>query len=201
MAAPKKPTFDARLAQIEEELDAQRKLTDHYRQELAAAREDDDTVDSVEPNVLYDPYTAKNPFKVIGEIAKDDEYPFGAIVAWKSPAYRERRQWRGWKPFAYGDKYTGKTGELLSNYIPDPPPMLAASGLVNNYVSRGDVVLSRLDKRIFESRQEKRLLDSNARMGIAGSSKKTVLGDGIELVGKGVQIVNRPRGGHRPAQD
>jgi hypothetical protein len=204
MAAPKKLDFTARLAQIESELDAQRKLTDHYREELAAQREaagDDGFIDAVEPNILYDPYTAKNPFKVIGEIVPDDEYPEGAIVAWKSPAYRERRQWRGWKPFSYGDRYTGKTGEMLSQYIPDPPPMLAASGQLDNYVRRGDVVLSRLDKRIFQSRQEQRLLDSRERQGMAGSSRKTVLGDGIELVGTGVQRSKRPRGGFRPAPE
>jgi hypothetical protein len=191
--------FRDRLQQIEEELAAQRALTEQYRAELEAGRDsdDDELFDESEATLLYDPFDSKNPFKVIGEIAPDDEYPNGAIVAWKSPAYRARRQWRGWVPFSYGDAYTGKNGELLTKYIPDPPPMIDHQGL-DSYVRRGDVVLARIDKRIWESRQAKRVLDSNRNLGKAGSRAKTVLGEGVEIVGQGISKSQRPRGGFRP---
>jgi hypothetical protein len=194
--------YQARLAQIEEELAAQRELAQHYREELEADRSDPDEelFDESEAKMLYDPYDSKNPFKVIGHIQPNDEYPEGAIVAWKSPSYRARRQWRGWTPFTYGDRYTGKNGEDLTNYIPDPPPSIDHEGL-DNYVRRGDVVLARLDRRIFESRQQKRIMESNRNQGKAGSRAKTVLGDGVEIVGQGVSKSPRPRGGFRPEQE
>lgn len=195
--------FDARLKAMEEELAAQRELTAHYRAELEAGRDgsdDDELFDENQAQLLYDPYDSKNPFKVIGEIAKCDEYPDGAIVAWKSPTYRARRQWRGWVPFEYGDEFTGKNGELLTQYIPDPPPRIDNDGL-DNFIRRGDVILARLDKRIWESRQAKRVMESQRNMGKAGSRAKTVLGDGVEIVGRGVSKSERPRGGFRPEQE
>ena len=199
MAAPKKPDFETRMQQLTEELALQRELTEHYRAEIEAQEADGTRpVNSAEPTLLYDPFNSKNPFKIIGEIEPDKDYPEGAIVAWKSPVYRERRQWRGWKPFTYGDEYAGKKGEFLNKYIPDPPPMLAASASLDNYVRRGDVVLSRLDKRIWMTRQEQRLLKSRERQGLHGGDQVTVLGDGIEITGEGTKQSRRPRGGFRP---
>lgn len=195
--------FKARLAQLEEELKAQRELAQHYRDELQAgpdASDDEPLFDESQAQLLYDPYDSKNPFKIIGEIASDDDYPNGAVLRWCSPAYRAKRTWRGWTPFEYGDKYTGKDGELLSQYIPDPPPRMDNEGL-DNYVRRGDVILSRLDKRIWESRQAKRMMDSQRNQGRAGSRAKTVLGDGVEIVGQGLRRSERPRGGFRPEQE
>jgi hypothetical protein len=191
----------ARLEQLREELKAQSALADHYRAELEADREDSEELfDESEAQLLYDPYDSKNPFKVIGGIEPNQEYPEGAVVAWKSPTYRERRQWRGWVPFTYGDPYTGKNGELLTNYIPDPPPMMENTGL-DDYVRRGDVVLARLDKQIWESRQAKRILESDKNLGRAGSRAKTVLNEGVEIVGRGVSKSQRPRDGFRPEQE
>lgn len=200
--AQQKERFEARLKQMEEELKAQRELADQYRQELEADRDDpnDELFDESEVELLYDPFDSKNPFKVIGEIEPCEEYPEGAVVAWKSPAYRERRQWRGWTPFQYGDQYTGKNGEKLTAYIPDPPPRVDNEKL-DSYVRRGDVVLARLDKRIWTSRQAKRILESNRNLGKAGSRAKTVLSDGVEIVGRGVSKSQRPRGGFRPEQE
>jgi hypothetical protein len=194
--------FKDRMQAIEEELAEQRKLTAQYRNELEAGREDadDELFDESEATLLYDPFDSKNPFKVIGEIEPDDEYPNGAVVAWKSPAYRARRQWRGWTPFTYGDRYTGKNGEGLTKYIPDPPPLIDSDGL-DSYVRRGDVLLARLDKRIWESRQTRRIMESNRNRGKAGSRAKTVLGDGVEIVGQGISKSQRPRGGFRPEQE
>jgi hypothetical protein len=195
--------FATRRQALEEELNAQRELIEQYRQELAASRDSDDDGPDIEreAELLYDPYDSKNPFKVIGNIEPNDEYPDGAVVAWKSPAYRARRQWRGWKPFAYGDQYTGKHGDKLSSYIPDPPPMLQGTAELDNYVRRGDVVLARLDKRIWESRQAKRILDSERRRGQSGSRARTVIRDGVELVGEGISQSHRPRGGFRPESE
>lgn len=192
--------FEERRQALEAELKAQRELAEQYRRELDADRDPDDDADDIMSGaeLLYDPYDSKNPFKVIGHIEPNDEYPEGAVVGWKSPTYRARRQWRGWTPFRYGDQYTGKNGEKLSDYIPDPPPMLEGTGELDNYVRRGDVVLARLDKRIWESRQAKRILDSQRNMGQAGSRARTVIRDGVEVVGRGVSKSQRPRGGFRP---
>ncbi len=194
--------FDARMKQMEEELATQRELTAHYRSELEAGRDDpdEDLFDESQAQVLYDPYDSKNPFKIVGEIPKCDEYPEGAIVSWKSPAYRARRQWRGWIPFEYGDEFTGKSGEKLEQFIPDPPPRMDNATL-DNFVRRGDVILARLDKRIYESRQAKRIMESQRNTGKAGSRAKTVLGDGVEIVGHGLKPSERPRGGFRPEQE
>lgn len=196
-------SYEARLKQLEEELQAQKELREHYQTELEAGRdgsEDDTLFDESQAQLLYDPFDSKNPFKVIGEIPADDQYPSGAVIRWCSPEYRAKRTWRGWIPFEYGDDYTGKDGEHLANYIPDPPPRMDNKNL-DNYVRRGDVVLARLDKRIWESRQAKRLMDSQRNQGKAGSRAKTVLGDGVEIVGRGVSRSERPRGGFRPEQE
>ena len=194
--------FEARMKQMEEELATQRELAAHYRTELEAGRDgtEDDLFDEDQAQLLYDPFDSKNPFKVVGEIEPCEEYPEGAIVGWKSPAYRARRQWRGWTPFEYGDEYAGKDGANLHKYIPDPPPRLDNTDL-DNFVRRGDVILSRLDKRIWESRQAKRIMESQQNMGKAGSRANTVLGEGVEIVGQGVSKSQRPRGGFRPEQE
>ena len=192
--------FEARLKQLEEELKLQRELTEQYREQLSARDDDEDDIDELEKVVLLnDPYQSQNPFKIHGEIEACDEYPSGAVLRWISPTYRERRTWRGWVPMQYGDEYTGENGELLNRYIPDPPPILANQP--DSYVRRGDVILGRIDKRIWESRQAQRLLESRKRMGKATSKARTVLGDGIELFGPGATPSRRPRGGFRPEQE
>ena len=193
-------------AELTKELAEYRALVEQYRQEVEAMKadryDDSDADDDFGPVRLHeDPFDNHNAFRIHGEIDPCEEYPNGAVVQWKNPVYRARRQWRGWVPFEWGDEYTGKNGELLTKYIPDPPMALQGPDRVDNYVRRGDVVLARLDKNIFLARQEKRVLESQQRMGLAGSARKTVLSDGVEIVGPGMSDSRRPSGGFRPQQE
>lgn len=182
-----------------------KKIAD-YQAELERMRQayaDDSTDQPSHEGVILaeDPFDNHNAFKIHGEIEPCDEYPNGAVIQWKNPMYRERRTWRGWEPFEWGDEYTGQNGELLSKYIPDPPQALRGPDRIDNYVRRGDVVLARLDKNIFLARQEKRFRDSQARSGKATSDKRTVLADGVEIYGPGATDSRRPSGGFRPERE
>jgi len=177
-------------------------LVVQYREELAKLREHGTAGDIVEePTLLEDPFDNHNAFKVHGEIEPDDNYPNGAVIQWKNPEYRARRTWRGWVPFEWGDEYTGKNGELLDKYIPDPPKALQGPDRIDNYVRRGDVVLARLDKDVFMARQQKRLVDSRMKMQSSTDGRKTVLAEGVEIFGPGSKDSRRPAGGFRPEKE
>ena len=202
MAAKKTKT----AAELTKELAEYRSMVEIYREEveaMKAVRQDSgDTDTDIGPVLLHeDPFDSHNAFRVHGEIEPCVEYPHGAVVQWKNPEYRARRTWRGWIPFEWGDEYTGKKGELLTQFIPDPPKALLGPDKLDNYVRRGDVVLARLDKNIWLARQEKRILESQKRMGLAGSARKTVLSDGVEIVGPGLGDSHRPARGFRPQQE
>jgi len=203
MAAKKKTKTAAELTK---ELAEYRSMVEQYRTEVEAMKAhridtgDNDT--DIGPVLLHeDPFDNHNAFRIHGEVEPCAEYPHGAVVQWKNPEYRSRRQWRGWIPFEWNDPYSGKDGKLLTNYIPDPPKALQGPDKIDNYVRRGDVVLARLDKNIWLARQEKRILESQKRQGIAGSNRKTVLSDGVEIVGPGVKDSHRPTRGFRPQQE
>lgn len=166
---------EKRIAALEAELKA---IRDYY------AGEGNEDVDSGVTQ-LHDPYENHNAFKVHGDIEPCPEYPNGAKVAWKNPEYRKRRGWRGWDVFEWGDKFTGTNGELLTNYIPDPPEHLLAHKDQDKAVRRGDVVLARLPMELFEARQQKRLKKSREQQGVATSNRTTVLQDGVMLTGEG----------------
>jgi hypothetical protein len=151
-----------------------------------------------EAEVLYDPYYSRNPYQIIGEIPPDATFPDGQVLGWKNEKHREeRRGWRGWIPLEYGDKYTGKTGELLQKYIIDPPPRLEGSSKMDNNVRRADSILCRLDKKIFDTRQTRRELLSKRNTSSSGSGRTQVLRDGIEVTGSGMRDQKRPAGGYK----
>jgi len=145
------------------------------------------TGDDAESGVtqLIDPYENHNAFKVLGDIEPCTEYPDGAKVAWKNPEYRKRRGWRGWDVFEWGDKFTGEKGELLTNYIPDPPEHMLAHKDIDQAVRRGDVVLARLPMNLWEARQQKRLSKSRSKQAAATDPRSTTLQDGVVLTGPG----------------
>lgn len=177
-------------------------LVKEYRDELMKLRQAGTAGPVVEePTLLEDPFDNHNAFKIHGEIEPCDEYPKGAVVQWKNPEYRARRTWRGWVPFEWGDEYTGKDGEHLHKYIPDPPKALAGPDRVDNHVRRGDVVLARLDKEIFLARQQNRIATSRKKMGQSTDGRTTVLADGVEIFGPGATDSRRPAGGFRPEPD
>jgi len=193
--------LSARLTELEDRLSATDAENTVLEETIASMRLDMEAggiTEEVEAEVLYDPFYSKNPYQIIGEIPPDDTYPEGQVLGWKNESHREsRRGWRGWLRMSYGDKYTGKEGDLLANYIVDPPPRLLGSSKMDNYVRRATDVLCRLDKRIFDSRQKQRTMSNRASVARAGSSTTQVLRDGIELTGAGLRKQDRPAGGFK----
>ncbi len=182
---------------VEEKADADGIIAD-LQEAITDAREAGSTDLEPAAEILYDPFYSKNPYDVIGEIEPNSEYPEGAVIAWKNISNRNgRRGWRGWDLFHYGDEYTGDKGELLSNYIPDPPPRLAGGAVVDTIVRRADSGLGRLDKRIFESRQRMRELNAEQQWVAVGSGETTVLGEHTKMTGSGMREQERPRGGFK----
>ena len=190
--------LENRLAASEDEKESYRQmvedLTDIVEERRAAGDE------SFEPaaEVLYDPYYSKDPYRIVGSIPPTKDYPEGRVVAWKNfRARMERRGWRGWNAFQYGDELTGETGEHLTQFIMDPPPRLEGAAQLDSYVRRADLVLAWLDRRIFDARQRRRELESQRAAMREGSAATTTIRDGVEVVGAGMKTQTRPKGGFR----
>jgi hypothetical protein len=195
----------AKLEQLENRLMASESEKEAYRQmveeltdlvEERRAAEAEDMLPAAE--ILYDPYYSKDPYMIVGSIEPDQQFPKGRVVAWKNFRLRmERRGWRGWVPFQYGDELTGDTGEHLTKYIMDPPPRLEGAMQLDSYVRRADLVLAWIDRRIFDARQRQRELETQRQVMAAGSAKTQILRDGVEVVGDGLKTQARPKGGFR----
>lgn len=149
-------------------------------------------------SVLYDPYDIQSPFRILGDIPADDEFPDGQALRWLLPRYREGK-WRGWKPLQWGDKYTGDGGEKLEGLISDSPVRMHGPDQLDSYVRRGDVILGRLDKRIWVSRQARRELEDARRRGQLRSNDKIKLGEGVYLTGEGIREDKDPKSRKRPS--
>lgn len=193
--------LDTRLTELEDRLevsDAENQILTETITNLKAEYDAGGYVEEPEAEVLYDPYYSRNPYQIVGEIAPDANYPEGQVLGWKNEKHREqRRGWRGWIPLEYGDKYAGKEGKLLQNYIIDPPPRMAGSAAMDNNVRRTDSVLCRLDKRIFDTRQSRRETLGKRNISEAGSSRTKVLREGVEVTGSGLKDQDRPAGGFK----
>lgn len=190
--------LENRLAAAEDEKEAYRQMVEELNDIVEERRAAGD--ESLEPaaEILYDPYYSKDPYLIVGSIEPTKDFPAGRVVAWKNfRARMERRGWRGWVPFQYGDELTGETGELLKQYIMDPPPRLEGNAQLDSYVRRADLVLAWLDTRIFDARQRRRELESQNQVLREGSAKSKVLRDGVEVVGPGLKTQTRPKGGFR----
>lgn len=144
--------------------------------------------------VPYDPWDIHNPYDIIGEIPPDANFPNGQVVAWKNPTMRNDSSigWRGWRPFKYGDEYTGPEGEKLADYIPDPPVRMEGRQHMDSYVRRGDIILCRLDKVLHDTRRTLRELRSDAAR---GRVVLTYARPGTAVIGEGITNSERPAGG------
>ncbi len=141
--------------------------------------------------VLYDPYDVQDPFAILREIPPDETDPDGQVLQWKSPRYRVRRGWRGWIPIQWDDQYG--TDEILSLYLNEPPARMVGPDKVDSLVRRGDLVLSRINKRIWQSRQLKRELLSAQQRGAFENNQEEIIRDGLRIVGKGLQRDEKPQ--------
>jgi len=138
--------------------------------------------------VLFDPYDIQNPFKIDGTIPPDNEYPEGQVLRWLSPKYRDRRGKRGWVFMTWDDAYAT---EALKCVKEPPERMVGPAGLDNN-IRRADLVLGRLDARVFESRRMKPVLESMRRRGNYDESTITTLRKGVSIVGEGSKRDENP---------
>lgn len=138
-------------------------------------------------SVLSDPYDLQSPFRITKDIPPDDEYPEGQVLRWLGVRWRESRTLRGWKPLQWGDKYTGKHGEKLREYIGDPPERMQGPDQIDSYIRRGDTFLGRLDKRIWHARRAKPVLEDARRLGGLQEGQTVKLGTGVYLTGDGIK--------------
>lgn len=142
--------------------------------------------------VLEDPFDSQNARKIIGEIPPDEECPEGQVLRWVSPRYREVRGLRGWEPLQWGDQYTGEKGEKLKGIIPEVPRFIQGADHLDSYVRSGDVILARLDKRIWNARQTKRVLEDARRKGQLNVTEPIRLREGVYLTGDGIKTDSEP---------
>jgi len=145
-----------------------------------------------EAKLTHDPYAGHNALDIIGDIPANAEYPAGQALAWKSPRYRATRGMRGWIPLKWGDEYTGEEGELLSQYIPEAPPRMLEQEKMDSYIRRGDVILCRIDKALFDFRQEDREAQAAKRRGTHDAITHTDR-RGVSVVGEGFTSDANPR--------
>jgi hypothetical protein len=74
----------------------------------------------------------------------------------------------------------------LEECIPDPPRQLEGSTKMDSYIRRQDLILCRLDKRIFDQRQWERVRKSNKARRVTGQQPIST-GTGIKVIGKGCE--------------
>jgi hypothetical protein len=142
--------------------------------------------------VLDDPYDVQNPHKILGPIPPDDEFPEGQMLRWLNPRYRDNRMMRGWVYMQGGDKYTGENGEKLKGLLSEVPQRMQGPDKIDSYVRRGDTILGRLDKRTWDARQTKRVLEDARRRGRLEDDKPIKLREGVYLTGDGIKKDDQP---------
>lgn len=113
-----------------------------------------------ELKLIDDPFKRQNPFDVQGTIPPDADFPEGQAVTWLNPKVREQLGMNGWEYMRWGDFYVGEKGEKLKGIIPDLPALMAGQDRQDSLVRRQDMILGRLDKRLWDSRQTWRELES-----------------------------------------
>lgn len=150
-----------------------------------------------------DPYAGQNPyaFKLAfdedgnpildnegnqrhGFILPDEEYPEGQVLRWVNPLIRERKGLRGHVMMEWDDPYiAGKTPAEtranLSKHLFDPPDKFMSTE--NNFITRGDSTLARLDVGMFDARQLQRRIsaDANLRKAVAAEKNEGLFGEGL----------------------
>lgn len=177
--------------------DIQREVADRLKH-LQATKQ----LDDLDAEVMFDPWDAQDPFAIIGIIPPDAKYPSGQALSWKNPRLRDRSAnigWKGWIPLEYGDPYTGKTGELLSDYLQEAPARLEGTANLDNLVRRGDAILCRLDMRAWIKRQ----IEREARhLEMRNALKRTSEDEArIGITGAGLEDQVMPKGGFRASDN
>lgn len=140
----------------------------------------------VEPEVkmIRDPYAQLHPHKIIS-------HPEGKILSWKGEAYRAKRGWRGWNAVQHDDEI----GRELRKYLADPPTKMEGTNELDNYVRRGDSILSWIDEDIWHARQKARTDKDRQRTGAVTKSNNRQLMPGVTTTGEGVKTDLVPKKG------
>jgi hypothetical protein len=195
--AKTKAELEKEAFELREELRAQREITEELKRAVNTQTTSQGADFEPKAELLYDPYDHQNALEIIGEIPPNAEYPDGQVLGWKRPLNRASRGWRGWVALQWGDEYTGENGELLKDYVAEPPQRMLDQQDMDSYVRRGDVVLARLDKLIFQSRLRKQELESEARKGLAQYPRMASERKDVTFFGDGFTKSERPSGGYR----
>jgi len=143
-----------------------------------------------EVETLVDPYAEDAPLRIDGGIPADPNFPEGQVLKWLNAEARERQgRWRGWRVMQWGDQYTGKPedGKLREYGMPDPPAMMVSGTKMDSAVRRGDLVLGRLDAKIYKARCALSIQRANANRAAASQFTTTIHHPGAALVGAGLQ--------------
>ena len=180
--------LEARLNDLARENEQLRELVEEQvavRDEHAAAG--NNTVPSLKQ--LYDPYESHNPLHIKSDIEPDAKFPEGQKLSWKSDRIRQYKGWRGWIPVRWDDEY----GKNLGDYLGDAPMRMEGSENLDGYVRRGGLILCRLDKRIWNSRNAKRELKDMQQRGVAGANTIHFDRQGVQIDGEGMSEDQRPR--------
>jgi len=185
-------------AALKQETDEIRKLIAEHKALLNAKVVAGEIVETT-PVLKYDPFDIRqNALEIVGEIEPCDEYPYGAAVKWINPDLRNRSStWAGWEPFQYGDPYTGENGELLCTVISGARVRFQKPGEVDSYVRRSDLILCRIDKRIWEARNFNREIKNKIQRTKGANAGKQVINKGVSIQGEGLVDSKRPDKGFR----
>lgn len=199
--------FDSRLEAVKSDAaEKEAQMRDQIRQLEAGQPHQQGNAPKIDVALLYDPFDVQNAlaFKQVPVLDRhneftglyetvivppDDEFPEGQVLGWKSPRFRADRGWQGWQPFLYGDAYTGENGELLTNYLVDPPIKGEgeSDGDFDRHVRRKGMVLCRLDKRFADARDAKASLKGTQQVSPHTSGQDVPLAQHVRLTGEGLQ--------------
>lgn len=157
---------------------------------LVKALTDEDTDVEREVETLIDPYAEDAPFSITGKIPPDETHPEGQVLRWLNAEARDRQgRWRGWEVMKWGDQYTGKPEDKkLREYgVTDPPAIMASGEKFDNSVKRGDLVLGRLDGRVYRARCAQSVRRANESRAAANRFTTTIPKEGAVPFGSGLQ--------------
>lgn len=174
---------------LEEENKTLRQMIDDLRTELREGRQESDREKiERELQLLEDPYANQRALKIAGHVPPDSEFPEGQVLRWLNPRLREGAM-KGWVFVTKDDKYI----EQIRALIGSDAPHRYDNEDIDNYVRRKDVILGRLDKRIWDSRRKRTALESMRRRGVFESEKIEQLGPGVTISGKGLKRDSTPK--------
>lgn len=179
---------NAELREANEALLNQQADMDARLDRMEAFLEQNEEYAGPEPELHFDPFDRdENPLTI-------KKHPDGLKLDWKNPKLRNSIGWQGWKAVTYDSEI----GKNLSEYINDPPARMEGISDQDNYVRRGtDSILCTLDEEVWLARHAKRESKALRKQFAANVRRNTVIQEGVETYGDGVQIEGASPGGFK----